>query len=82
MMRTGFLSILVVFSLSPLLQAAGPGLLNPGFDAQDASGGDVFADAGWFGFNDGFVTQSVPAHSAPNTLRAYGPYYRRASGAS
>jgi len=80
MKRTSFLSIIVVFSLNPVLQAAVPGLLNPGFDAQDASGGDISPSSGWFGINYGFVTQSVPAHSAPNTLRAYGPYY--ATGAS
>jgi hypothetical protein len=74
---------LIVLFLGRFVQAAGPGLINAGFDAQDASGGDVFAGAGWLGFNYGFVTQSVPAHSAPNTLRAYGPYYAfGASGAS
>src|SRR4051812_14850809 len=63
-----------------LAHAAGPVLLNPGFDAQDASAGDVSPGAGWFGFNYAFVTQNVPAHSAANTLKAYGPYY--ATGAS
>lgn len=75
MMRTTILSTIVVFSLNPLLQAAVPGLSNPGFDAQNAASGDISPGAGWFGFNYAFVTQSVPAHSAPNTLKAFGPYY-------
>jgi hypothetical protein len=74
-------ALTVAMLLGRLAQAAGPVLSNPGFDAQDASAGDVSPGAGWFGFNNAFVTQSVPAHSTPNTLKAYGPYASGASGA-
>ena len=77
MILSGFFAALLV---SGQAQAAAPGLVNAGFDIQDASGGDVSPGAGWFGFNYAYLTQRVPAHSAPNTLKAYGPYY--ATGAS
>lgn len=70
----------MAFLLVGRAHAAVPVLSNPGFDAQDASAGDVAPAAGWFGFNYALVTQSVSAHSAANTLKAYGPYY--ATGAS
>ena len=59
MILSGFFAALL---LSGQAQAAAPGLVNPGFDIQDASGGDVSPAAGWLGFNFAFVTQSVPAH--------------------
>jgi hypothetical protein len=78
--RVILFALTVAFLLGGRAQAAGPVLSNPGFDAQDASAGDVSPGGGWFGFNYAFVTQSVPAHSAANTLKAYGPFY--ATGAS
>jgi hypothetical protein len=79
-MRVPLAALIFALLVNRHAQAVGPALVNPGFDAQDASGGDVSPAPGWVGFNYAFVTQSVPAHSAPNTLKAYGPYY--APGAS
>jgi hypothetical protein len=49
-------------------------LVNPGFDAQDASGGDISGATGWFNFNSAFTTQSGPGHSLPNSLKLFGPF--------
>jgi hypothetical protein len=51
-------------------------LTNPGFDADDASGGDVFGASGWGTFNFAFTTQSVPPLSSPNTLKIFGPFFQ------
>jgi hypothetical protein len=51
-------------------------LVNPGFDAQDASGGDIFGSTGWGAFNSAFTTQGVPANSAPNSLKIFGPFFQ------
>jgi len=50
-------------------------LVNPGFDAQDVSGGDAYGAIGWGAFNFAFTTQSVSAHSAPNTMKLFGPFF-------
>lgn len=51
-------------------------LVNPGFDADDASGGDVFGASGWGAFNFAFTTDDVPPLSSPNTLKIYGPFFQ------
>ena len=51
-------------------------LVNPGFDAQDASGGDIPGATGWGQFNAAFTTQGVPALSAPNSLKIFGPFFQ------
>jgi hypothetical protein len=72
MMRTTRLSLFAVILtlVAPaFVQAAGPSLVNPGFDDDNDS------PTGWFAFNNAFVSQNVPPHSAPNTLKAFGPNY-------
>jgi hypothetical protein len=48
-------------------------LTNGDFDAQDASGGDIFGSTGWGTFGSGFTTQnSLPADSPLNSFKAFG----------
>jgi hypothetical protein len=70
-------ALMVAFLVGRTAHAAGPLLSNAGFDDHGAASGDV---SPWFAFNSALLSQSVPAHSASNTLRAYGPYDRGASG--
>jgi hypothetical protein len=51
-------------------------LVNPGFDADNASGGDVFGASGWGAFNFAFTTEFTPPLSAPNTLKIFGPFFQ------
>jgi hypothetical protein len=51
-------------------------LVNPGFDADNASGGDVFGASGWSTFNFAFTTEFTPPLSAPNTLKVFGPFFQ------
>jgi hypothetical protein len=51
-------------------------LVNPGFDADDASGGDVFGASGWGAFNFAFTTDDVTPLSSPNTLKIFGPFFQ------
>jgi hypothetical protein len=51
-------------------------LVNPGFDADNASGGDVFGATGWSPFNFAFTTEFTPALSDPNTLKVFGPFFQ------
>ena len=55
-------------------------LTNPGFDAQDASSGDIFGSTGWSTFGSGFTSSSVfdsgntpLADSPDNVFKAFGP---------
>jgi hypothetical protein len=49
-------------------------LMNPGFESPDASGGDVFGTADWFGFNDHFTTAAV-SRSGSQALKIFGPFF-------
>lgn len=50
-------------------------LSNAGFDADDASGGDVYCASSWGCFNDVFSSsQSAPPRSDPNVLKIFGPF--------
>jgi len=49
-------------------------LVNPGFDAQNASGGDISGATGWSNFNAAFTHADAVAHSAPNDLKVFGPF--------
>jgi hypothetical protein len=51
-------------------------LVNPGFDADNASGGDVFGASGWGAFNFAFTTEFTPPLSSPNTLKIFGPFFQ------
>jgi hypothetical protein len=51
-------------------------LVNPGFDADNASGGDVFGASGWSTFNFAFTTEFTPPLSNPNTLKVFGPFFQ------
>lgn len=55
-------------------------LTNPGFDAQDASGGDIFGSTGWSTFGSGYTASSLfdsgntPLADSPNNVfKAFGP---------
>jgi hypothetical protein len=71
--RPAALALLVTAFLSASSHAA---LLNPGFEAPDASGGDVYGSANWGAFNNAFTTISVPAHSGAQSLKVYGPFFQ------
>ena len=48
-------------------------LTNADFDAQDASGGDIFGSTGWDTFGSGFTTQnSLVADTPLNAFKAFG----------
>jgi hypothetical protein len=77
MKRTSIVALValaVVLGMSGAVQAVA--LVNPGFDAQDASGGDIYGATGWGAFNSAFTTQAVPAHSPPNTMKLFGPFFQ------
>lgn len=66
-MGTGAAIALFSFSASASM------LTNGGFDAQDASGGDIFGSTGWDTFGSGFTTQNeVVADSPLNSFKAFG----------
>ena len=61
-------------------QAAAIPLVNPGFDNDDATGGDVFGATGWSTFGSGFTSTSLfddccrPLADSPNNVfKAFGP---------
>jgi hypothetical protein len=51
-------------------------LTNPGFDLQNASGGDIYGSTGWGAFNDAYTHASPNALSAPNDLKIFGPFFQ------
>ena len=72
------LAMVSAMTLSSVTQAAAIPLVNPGFDAQDVSGGDVFGSTGWATFGSGFTTSNLGPGSSPvpdspnNTFKAFG----------
>lgn len=63
-------------ALAALLLCAGGAsaqLLNPGFEAPDASGGDQPGTANWDSFNFVYTTAAV-AHSGSQSLKVFGPF--------
>lgn len=66
-----FLS-LAAFQVSPLTAAAS--LVNPGFELDDASAGDVAGATGWGGFNSRFTTATV-ARTGNQSLKIFGPFF-------
>ena len=72
------LAMVSAMTLSSVTQAAAIPLVNPGFDAQDASGGDIFGSTGWNTFGSGFTTSNLGPGSSPvpdspnNTFKAFG----------
>lgn len=53
---------------------AGAGLVNAGFEADDASNGDVFGASGWGGFNSRFTTAQA-ARTGTQSLKLFGPFF-------
>ncbi len=49
-------------------------LTNPGFEADDASGGDVPGASGWGQFNDAFTSSAFTANSGSQVLKVFGPF--------
>jgi hypothetical protein len=72
----GWTVIAMAAALGSCGSAFGVVLVNPGFDADDASSGDVFGASGWSTFNFAFTTQGVPGQSAPNSLKIFGPFFQ------
>jgi len=72
------LAMVSAMALSSITQAAAIPLVNPGFDAQDASNGDIFGSTGWTTFGSGFTTSNLGPGSSPvpdspnNTFKAFG----------
>lgn len=77
--RASFLATLVGALLIASQAQAANMLVNPGFDADDASSGDVFGSAGWADFGGGTFTTSAagpgssPAANSPaNSFKVFG----------
>ena len=66
-MRLGQLFAQCVLTTGLLAGAANAQLLNPGFEADNASAGDVPGATGWSGFNSRFTTANQ-AHSGTDLL--------------
>jgi hypothetical protein len=66
----------VAAALGVCSSAQAVALVNPGFDADNASGGDVFGASGWNTFNFAFTTEFTPPVSNPNTLKVFGPFFQ------
>lgn len=49
-------------------------LVNPGFELNNASGGDVPGATGWGGFNDNYTTDDF-AHTGTQSLKVFGPFF-------
>src|SRR5687767_606782 len=72
-MRLGQLLAQCVLTTGLLAGAANAQLLNPGFEADNASAGDVAGATGWGGFNSRFTTANQ-AHSGTQSLKIFGPF--------
>jgi hypothetical protein len=69
-------TLAVAAALGVFQPAQAVNLTNPGFDADNASGGDVFGASGWGAFNFAFTTDDVTPVSSPNTLKIFGPFFQ------
>jgi len=65
-------SCVVALGLTGAAQAA---LINPGFELNDASGGDVPGATGWGGFNANF-TSTAFARTGTQSLKVFGPFFQ------
>ncbi len=68
---SGSIAIIAAAAIAPMASAS---LVNGGFEADDASGGDVYGATGWSPFNDVFTTETV-ARTGSNSLKAFGPFF-------
>src|SRR4051812_12008655 len=66
----------LILALGLVRDAGAVALTNPGFDAQNASGGDISGSTGWSNFNAAFTHADAVAHSAPNDLKIFGPFFQ------
>jgi hypothetical protein len=69
---------MVLFGLALLYvgPTATADLVNPSFEDDDASGGDVSGATGWFRFNDAFTTAGGPsAFDGLQTMKIFGPFF-------
>ena len=55
--------------------AADAALVNPGFELDNASGGDVNGATGWTGFNANFTTASQH-NTGAQSLKVFGPFFQ------
>src|SRR5687768_3673505 len=65
-------SCVVAFGLAGAAEAA---LINPGFEFNDASGGDVPGATGWGGFNFNFTSDDF-ANTGTQSLKVFGPFFQ------
>jgi hypothetical protein len=54
--------------------AASAQLLNPSFEAPDASAGDVYGTDSWASFGYTYTTAGAPPHSGSQVLKMFGPF--------
>jgi hypothetical protein len=81
-MRLNQLLAQFVVAMGFLAGAANAALINPGFEADNASAGDVSGATGWNGFNFRFTTAGQQ-HTGAQSLKIYGDFSPGgASGAS
>jgi hypothetical protein len=75
MHQIGMPGVVVAMSLF-LGTAAHAALTNPGFETDNASGGDVIGATGWgAGFNANFTT-ATQAHTGSQSLKVFGPFFQ------
>ena len=72
--RKGNLAAVVAATVLATGSIAGAGLVNAGFEADDASNGDVFGASGWGGFNSRFTTTQA-ARTGTQSLKVFGPFF-------
>lgn len=76
-MKHGAIKLAAVLALGVLgfAPTASAALVNPGFEAGDASSGDISGAAGWGNFNFAFTTRQAARGGAPGqSLKMYGSF--------
>ena len=74
-MRMHQILVPCVVAVSLFCGTARAALINPGFETDNASGGDVAPTTGWSGFNANF-TSSAFARSGTQSLKVFGPFFQ------
>lgn len=76
-MKNGIIKMAAVIALGMMgfAPTASAGLINPGFEQGDASGGDFSGAPGWGNFNFAFTTRQAARGGAPGqSLKMYGSF--------
>lgn len=64
-----------VVAIGFLASGSSAALINPGFENDNASAGDVAGATGWNGFNANFTTASKQ-HTGSQSLKVFGPFFQ------